>query len=144
MGRRAVLHRVVVILAGAALVLGCVPRAQGFEDSTATWRAEVSDRTGSVASIHVLDAAAPGPALAGDGVRLENLGPSTVEVAWPGGSCVDSARFSLAPAQGDAIDLRYDIGAPCPVPAAGGYAVEISFRHPIDARTITAVPDWGP
>jgi hypothetical protein len=141
---RASCCRTLALLAGAAIALGCVARAQGFEDWNTAWTADVSDRTGGVASIQVLDAAGPGDQLAADAVRLRNLDPTTVEVAWLGGACVACAHFSLAPESGARIDLRYDIGAPCDVPATAGYAVEIRFRHPIDAGSIVAVPDWGP
>ncbi|HYL40289.1 MAG TPA: hypothetical protein VET90_03175 [Candidatus Binatus sp.] len=132
------------LAAGAALVVGCVVRAQGFEARNATWRAEVTDRTGTVASVAVLDAAGGGAALASDTVRLQNLDARTIEVAWLGGSCVGEARFSLAPEPNDAIALRYEIGPLCSTSAAAGYAFQIRFVRPVDSSTIDAAPDWGP
>lgn len=144
MGRRIAIPRGVLLFAGAGLVLGCLPRAQSFEDWTDAWTAEVSDRTGSVAAIEVRDAAEPGPELVADTVRLHNLAPSVVEVAWLGGGCASCAHFSLLSASDARIELRYDIGAACMVPSASGYALRIRFAHPIDAATITPIPDWGP
>lgn len=141
---RASVRRTVALLAGALVMLGCVPRAQGFRDWNDRWTADVSDRTNSVAAIEVLDAAAPGPELAADAVRLQNVDPTTVEIAWLGGACMSAARFSLASEPGAVIDLRYDLGAPCAVPAPSGYALDVHFRRPVDARSIVAVPDWGP
>lgn len=139
MGRRAIAW-----LIGAALVGGCVGRAQGFADRAATWRAELVDRTGAVTSIHVLEAAPPTADLPSDAVRLRNLGPTVVEVAWRGGPCLECARFSLAPGRGHEVDLRYDIGPPCDGPASADYELEIRFDQPIDARSISAVTSWGP
>jgi hypothetical protein len=139
MGRRAI-----AVLVGAALVCGCVGRAQGFAGRAATWRAELVDRTGAVASIHLLEAAPPTADLPSHAVRLRNLGPTVVEVAWRGGPCLACARFSLAAGRGDKVDLRYDIGAPCDGPTSADYALEIRFDRPIDARSISAVTSWGP
>ncbi|HYL41406.1 MAG TPA: hypothetical protein VET90_08865 [Candidatus Binatus sp.] len=136
--------RTLVLAAGAAVVAGCVARAQGFEARNATLRAEVSDRTGSVASIRLLDRPGTGGVLAAEAVRLSNLDPETVEVAWLGGPCLDEARFSLAPQPADAIGLRYEIGGPCALPGAAGYALQIRFRSPVDAATIQVTSDWGP
>jgi hypothetical protein len=141
---RAWLVRTLGLLAAAALACGCVGRAQAFEDWNAAWTAEVSDRTGDVVSIEVLDAALPGADLAGDTVRVQSVDPRTVEIAWLGGACSDCAHFSLAAAAADRVGLRYDIGAPCDVPSAAGYALAIRFRRPIDPASITAIPDWGP
>lgn len=136
--------RKAALLAAAAFALGCVPQAHAFEDWNAAWTAEVSDRTGGVASIEVLDAADPGPDLTREAIRLWNVDASTIEVAWRGGACMDCAHFSLAPAPAERIGLRYDIGPPCDVPAAAGYGMTIRFAHPVDAAAITAIPDWGP
>ena len=136
--------RIVLLLGCALLVPGCVPHAQAFEDWNTAWTAELSDRTGAVAAIDVLDAASPGAALAADIVRLQNLDPSTVEVAWLGGTCSDCAHFSLSSDARVGIELRYDIGAACDQPAPGGYALRIRVAHPVDAAAITPIPDWGP
>jgi hypothetical protein len=149
MGRRASVRRAsswqaLAFAAVSVVVLGCVGHAQGFRDWNDHWAADVSDRTGAVASIAVLDAAGPGSDLAADAIRVRNVTPTTIEVAWPGGSCVTLAHFSLASDAGARIDLRYDIGAPCDDPAPAGYAVDIRFRQPLDAGSIVAIPDWGP
>jgi hypothetical protein len=141
---RASTWRLPALVALAVLAGGCVARELGFEDWNNWWTADVSDRTGDVVSIDVLDAAGPGADLASDGVRVRNVDASTIEVAWLGGTCVDCARFSITPESGDRIGLRYDIGPPCDTPAAAGYAVEIRFRHPVEAAAIMPIPDWGP
>ena len=111
MGRRpsnlpAFAGRALVLVAGAAIALGCVARAQGFEAWNGAFRADVSDRTGTVASIAVLERPGPGSELAGGAIRLRNVDRRTVEVAWLGGACATNARFSLAPEPNDAIGLR--------------------------------------
>ena len=141
---RASACRLLTLVTASVLALGCVARAQGFEAWNAAWRADLSDRTGTVTSIKVLDRAGPGADLVTDSVRIRNLDARTIEVAWLGGRCVTDARFSLAPEPGDTIGLRYEIGGPCAAADATGYALEIQFARAVAAATIDAVPDWGP
>jgi len=137
-------RRPALAFAVGLLVTGCLGRVQGFADWTSDWRTELDDRTGAVSSIAVLDGAGPVDDLSSDTVRLRNVGPTVIEVAWMGGACLDCARFSLAPGRGSDLDLRYDLGPPCEEPVAIGYAFEIRFVHAIDAGSIVVTPNWGP
>jgi hypothetical protein len=144
MDRRPAHPSALALLCLAGLAIGCMPPLGVFKAWTATWTVELSDRTGSVASIRILDAAGPGAPLVSDGVRLRNLDSTTIEVAWLGGSCVDCVHFSFAPARNAAVGLRYALGAPCDRASAAGFALAIGFDREIDARDIAATSDWGP
>jgi hypothetical protein len=129
---------------GGLLVCGCLGRAQGFGDRNDAWAADLSDRTGTVSSIHVLDRPEVVGDLPSDTVRVRNVSPTIVEVAWAGGPCLDCAHFTLAPWRGDEVSLRYDLGPPCVDRPAVRFALEIRFDRPTDAAAINAVSNWGP
>jgi len=124
-------------------------RAQEFEATSASWTTEVSDRTGSVAAISIVDNPGAWTDLAADSVALRNLSPTVVEIAWKGAACTDCAHFDLTPSDGDGLELRYDLGSPpdrCVIrpDTILVYALDIRFIAPVDVARITAVPSCGP
>jgi hypothetical protein len=137
------MRRVMAAIIAAVVLQSCMPAAHRFEGLASTWTAELRDLTGTVDALYVRAEPISPAALEADGMRVTALGPGSVEVAWLGDSCQDKAMFCLL-RERDGLELRYTLGAPCRVRPCTAYAIELRFDRPIEASTISPVPDEGP